>query len=124
MLGNHCIMRAINSCLSLISLAPGNELESVFQIATYKNENVTRGQPDLNRRPIDLQSIALPLSYIPSCSWQLLSLQQYREFPLWFWVTSELGQKCMGVAPHGTLSPQMIEYTPDIRDTFIMDSWL
>ena len=26
-----------------------------------------RGQPGLNRRPLDLQSNALPLSYIPYC---------------------------------------------------------
>lgn len=32
-----------------------------------KTKNVSRGHPDLNQGPVDLQSNALPLSYAPSC---------------------------------------------------------
>jgi hypothetical protein len=33
---------------------------------------VNRGQPELNRRPLDLQSNALPLSYTPGTDPDLL----------------------------------------------------
>ena len=37
-----------------------------------------RGQPELNRRPLDLQSNALPLSYTPNWyEWCLLALKNY-----------------------------------------------
>ena len=37
--------------------------------------NFKRGHPGLNRRPLDLQSNALPLSYIPALGVENLTLQ-------------------------------------------------
>ena len=56
----------------VFSLKRGNKKEQQIKLKTIKGEDeskkkeiFTRGHPELNQGPLDLQSNALPLSYTP-----------------------------------------------------------
>ena len=63
------VSRSFNvKCSLVVSLLTCLKLKETIAIRKnmLKIEKKSRGHPDLNRGPIDLQSIALPLSYTPA----------------------------------------------------------